>query len=54
MIFDRFLVDFGGQVGPKLAPKFDQIGYQKIIKKMIKKRSREEPGVAASLFGPGP
>ena len=37
-IFVRFWSQVGGQVGPKLAPKFGQIGYQQIIKKMIKKR----------------
>ena len=35
--FSSILMDLGGQVGTKLAPKFGQIGYQTIIKKMIKK-----------------
>ena len=56
---DWFLASFGVQVGAKLAPKFDHIGYQNMIKKIIKKKVTRATRLIWVLapnkpFGPAP
>ena len=47
-IFGRFWAQVGGQVGVKLAPKSEKMGYQNDVKKSYKKKSRGGPQGYAS------
>ena len=47
-IFDRFWAQVGGQVGVKLAPKSEGMGYQDDVKKSSKFWNREGPRVVRS------
>ena len=48
-LLDRFVIDFGpklgGQVGAKLAPKSEEMGYQDDVKKSSKIWRRDGPQV---------
>ena len=41
-IFGRFWAQVGGQVGAKLAPKFEKMGYQIDVEKSSKNKSHRE------------
>ena len=47
-ILGGFWAQVGGQVGAKLAPKSEEMGYQDDVKKSSKNKSREYMRVSAS------
>ena len=57
-IFEGFGGQVGGQVGAKLAPKSEEVGYQDDVKKSSKIWSRSGPRVVRGWYalrsGPGP
>ena len=53
-IFGGFGGQVWGQVGAKLAPKSEEVGYQDDVKKSSKIWSREGTQGAAVKFGAGP
>ena len=53
-IFDRFWAQVGGQVGAKLAPKSEEMGYQDDVKKTSEIWSGDGTQWSARKSGPGP
>ena len=54
LIFDGFGAQVGSQVGAKLAPKSEEMGYQDDVKKSSNIWRRDGPRWYASKSGPGP